>query len=501
MELGRKLLAFIFILFLVLVNLNIGSTSNPIPVESKRSRGTIIVNASGGGDYTHISWAIANASDGDTIYVEAGTYYEQFLISKAISLIGAGRENTTIDPGDTDFAMSISTNWVNVSDFNIRGSLGIDIENTNYCKIENNHFSNYSILMTNCRYTIIKNNIMTNGGIYIRGDRLEYWDTHTIENTNTVNGKPVYYWKNYVGDIVPSGTGQVILVNCTSTTIQNLDLSNCTTGITLAFSSQSRIKNNTCWNNRFDGIRLLYSNYNIVINNTCTYNEIGIDLDESTNNTISYSNCSFNGAAGIQLFQNSDDNTIQNNTCIGNRVSGITTYDSPITIINNTCSYNGDHGIRMSNYLGSIEKTSILNNTCNENNGIGILVTVSNSIIANNSCNLNTREGIFLLTTGSSAFNNICNLNNGSGIRVHYKNNHIFKNTCISNKQYGIYISPNAEDNHIYENVLENNGIDNIYPASPVDKKGNFYLSTIAVVILMLLVLVYPKVRKRWMGR
>jgi Right handed beta helix region len=59
---------------------------------------TLCVNPSGtGGCYNKIAMAIANASPNDTIKVAPGTYKEGVVIGKPLSLIGAGRGNTTID--------------------------------------------------------------------------------------------------------------------------------------------------------------------------------------------------------------------------------------------------------------------------------------------------------------------------------------------------------------------------------------------------------------------
>ena len=47
-------------------------------------------------DYPTISDAIRNASQGDTIYVKNGVYYENPVIDKSISIVGEDSENTIV---------------------------------------------------------------------------------------------------------------------------------------------------------------------------------------------------------------------------------------------------------------------------------------------------------------------------------------------------------------------------------------------------------------------
>jgi hypothetical protein len=71
---------------------------NPQPL----SRGdTLYVGGSGSGNYTKIQDAIDDASDGDTILVYPGVYYEnQILIDKALRIQGAEWATTIIDGSD-----------------------------------------------------------------------------------------------------------------------------------------------------------------------------------------------------------------------------------------------------------------------------------------------------------------------------------------------------------------------------------------------------------------
>lgn len=59
---------------------------------------TLCVNPGGtGGCSSTISQAVSKASEGDVIKVEPGTYKEDVVIGKALSLLGAGADDTFID--------------------------------------------------------------------------------------------------------------------------------------------------------------------------------------------------------------------------------------------------------------------------------------------------------------------------------------------------------------------------------------------------------------------
>jgi parallel beta-helix repeat protein len=90
-------------------------------------------------------------------------------------------------------------------------------------------------LVDSCNSTIL-NCTMLEDGICVMGEYLDMWNTHSIDTSNTVNTKPVYYWKNQTGGKIPPDAGQVILANCTNVGIENLNISNTSAGIQLGFS-------------------------------------------------------------------------------------------------------------------------------------------------------------------------------------------------------------------------------------------------------------------------
>jgi len=147
--------------------------------------------------------------------------------------------------------------------------------------------TNYGIYLGVSNSNIFMNNNMTSDGIVIIGNQLSNWNTHFIDTTNVVNGKPVRYWKNQTGGIVPSGAGQVILANCTGVTVENQNLSGGSNGLGLAYSSNCILNNNTAFSNKWRGFYLESSHNNLLTNNTLSSNnQMGLWITGSVSNLI-----------------------------------------------------------------------------------------------------------------------------------------------------------------------------------------------------------------------
>jgi nitrous oxidase accessory protein NosD len=115
------------LLILVLLTASCIIMFSPVQAEPR----TIVVPD----DYATITSAIANANDGDTVFVRKGTYAESTLnISKSVALKGENASNTVISnidnpPWDYSFpppsptvAIQINADNVKVSDFTISGA-------------------------------------------------------------------------------------------------------------------------------------------------------------------------------------------------------------------------------------------------------------------------------------------------------------------------------------------------------------------------------------------
>jgi len=115
-----------------------------------------------------------------------------------------------------------------------------------------------------------------------------------IDESNTVNGKPIYYWVNRQDVTVPLDAGYVALVNCSGITVKNLNLSSNGQGLLLADTTESSITQNNI-----------------------TDNIHGIYLCGSSNNTVTWNNITKNLANGIYLYY-SQNNTFFHNNFISN---------------------------------------------------------------------------------------------------------------------------------------------------------------------------------------
>ncbi|MEM3396847.1 MAG: NosD domain-containing protein [Thermoplasmata archaeon] len=188
-------------------------------------------------------------------------------------------------------------------------------------------------------------NKMWNCGIIMAGYELENWNTHEIDITNTVNGKPVGYYKNQKGGTIQSNIGQLILANCTNMTASGLELSNASAGIQLGFSSYNIINENTLTGHSCHGLYLWYSDHNYITNNSIAGNYQGIYFRTANSNSIIDNNVSGN-TYGIYLY-NSCKNEIKNNWLCANKEYGVflTDYSSSNYLLHNYFVGNGESSL------------------------------------------------------------------------------------------------------------------------------------------------------------
>ena len=304
-----------------------------------------------------IQEGIDNASAGGIVYVYNGTYYENVDIDKTISLIGENRNTTIIDgsgSGDVVY-VHFSADYVNISGFSIQDSgedySGIQIE-SDYNNISNNVIknNNYSLgvyLDYSTDNNLVENEFINNS-IFLIGENLSDF-IHNIEN-NTVNEKPLYYYKNEQSSFaVPSDAGAVILVNCTNATVRDENISHVSTGIEIYYSQNITITNNSITNS-FCGILLCYSDYSNLSFNNVSISYIGLLLVYSDYNLIKGNNISYNLFIGLFI------EFCGNNTIVANDI-GINFFGLGLAYSNNNSIY---HNNFMNNFVHAADDGSNL---------------------------------------------------------------------------------------------------------------------------------------------
>ena len=345
--------------------------------------------------------------------------------------------------GGIDLSQSNTNSISNNNCSNNGNSISLGASNDN--SVTNNNCSNdkNGIYLWNSKNNKLTGNIMLECGIVIEAYRLSFY-TQGIDESNTVNGKPVYYWKDIEGGRIPDGAGQVILVNCTNIAVENQNLNNASMGIQIAFSPYITIKNNDCSNSKDNGIFLYRSNNNSISDNNCSNSrDDGIYLRDSSNNSISHNNCLSNKRSSIYL-RDSNNNKLRGNAMLE---SGIVIRGDSISAytheIDETNTVNG----KPVYYWKDVEGGRIPDGA-----GQVILVNCSNVIVENQNLN-NASNGIeIVFSSYITTKNNDCSNSKADGIFLYNSNNNsISNNNCSSNNKYGIYLLY-SDNNLIYLN-------------------------------------------------
>jgi len=246
-------------IILLFIGMNIPSTgttvdkSSTIPYDGK----TLYAGGSGPNNYTKIQDAIDDASDGDTVFVFNGTYYENVVVNKSIDLIGEDK-NTTIIDGNR-YVINITADEVTISGFTIQ-----DYTNGSHA---------YIGIFIRSDHNIISGNILT--GNVSHGIEMYQSESNIISNniiTRVYDGIVLSFDErnnNISGNIIKDCEAGIILVWYTNNnSIFGNTLTNNTWGITTAMFNINGIISKNNISDSYTGIIALNCfNYKITKNN------------------------------------------------------------------------------------------------------------------------------------------------------------------------------------------------------------------------------------------
>jgi parallel beta-helix repeat protein len=316
-------------------------------------------------DYATIQEAINNASDGDTILVAAGTYYEHVVVNKTVTLIGEDVNTTIIDGSSTGHVVNVISDNVNITGFTVQHSgnvhmpaleAGICLNRTTGCNISGNSviengFAGISLL-DSPHNLITGNNVSRSGwgGIHlmnssrntVSGNTLDSiglqqnWgggiNGHVTSNYNNIADNVItncvygmFYHASAYNSICRNNISAIVSVGIwlQDQVSHNVVAENKLANATVAVWLQGPNTNNTLVANVVTscnvGFNLTqYSTSNSLLNNTATNCHVGVQLSGSNQNNVSgnhfsENNCSLSLSASY--YNRIFDNEIDNNRC------------------------------------------------------------------------------------------------------------------------------------------------------------------------------------------
>ena len=396
---------------------------------------TLYVGGDGPGNYSRIQDAIDNATDGDTVFVYGGSYYENIVVDKeGLLLQGENKFNTVIDIENTaDDAVVISAEGVTFQGFTVTNARnkdkdiwdqsGIEIYSSNVTVKESIISNNRLGLMTYTsahNLTICDNSFFYDGffpGNYLISNDIPKESLFLNVSNNTVNGRPLYYYQTIHNDVVDIDAGQVILVNCTNVIIKDMCLTYTDFSIMLYYCSNCIIENSIVADT--DGEVILFYSENNTIQNITSINSMhGICLDiGSKNNTVRYNEV-YGNYVGISVITSCSGNRIYGNKIHDNKWGvKITSYSKNLpshdNIVYENEVYKNSIGIRIATTFGNLPHSTYNNTIINNNllkNSIGVLLYLSEgNIIKNNTFERNLVSAVFRGCSYNTWHNNYWN--------------------------------------------------------------------------------------------
>lgn len=415
-------------------------------------------------DFGSIQQAIDNVKEGGKVFVHKGTCFENLTITKSLVLMGEDCKTTIIDAQLKATVILVCADNVTITGFTVKISdtetpsnymrpdklHGIHLLHANYCNISGNKvtYNGYGIWLYDSNYNSISENNCTDNwtgirmeasgnnqitenslqsnhyGIRFYGSQNNLLKGNTIrennqgfrgsedsfvnqiDESNTLNDKPIIYWNNQHQRTVQGDVAFVFLLNCSEIVVQNLNFVTGYYGVVCINSKNCTIQNCNI-KDHYYGIWLYNSSNITVTQNNLTENNLPgtVQLYVSNNNTISKKKFIANFYS-IKL-SNSTYNSIFENTIIDGPTEAIAFFDA------------------------SKHNKVTANNISNNRGGIWFQYPTANTEECYSNYNLINKNvikeckdwGILLGPTSQNTFteNNITN--NGQGVRFYTKEN------------------------------------------------------------------------------
>jgi len=459
---------------ILLISLVIPSIHSNEPTDTQRGI-TLYVGGSGPGNYSTIQSAINASNPSDMVYVYNGTYDENIIINKSISLIGENK-NSTIINGDTtlsDTTFQIINEEITISQLTLTHDIPPIYKNKNF-EIPSGKYGHYegitientasNTLISQCH---IKNYTFDHGaGLWIYGNNNSIIDCDFDNNPILLSDNT--FGNNTIKENLFSNMSFIYFEMTKNNIIQNNTFDS---GGLLLIGSQDANFIHTIQDNIINNkpIQYIKDSSNLNINNIDIGQLILVNCSD-----ISISNMIFNHSfTGLEIA--SCSNIIFNNCLFEENLLG-----SKIDLSENITATNNNFSDCLYASQNLLSNIYIENNTIAENED-GVSIHYCTGHIQSNTIAYNNLTAIILeQSTNTTISLNKIHHNNQSGILILRSDNNTIQNNSLKNNQRGISLQLAGNNNTIYHNNFINNNInaidygnniwDNGYPSG-----GNYW--------------------------
>jgi len=415
----------------------------------------------------------------NTIISRNTVNYNEFTGIQLASSENCNISENNVNENSEGIFIQVSNNViVSGNSINNNDGTGINLVLSNNNNITNNVINNnFGGVTINGGYNnTLSGNNMTECGVVLLGSVQEELTSYILDDTNLVNGNPLFCFINEIGLGKDNFTnpGQIILINCSDSLISGFNISHATMGIISYYCVNNSIYNNNISFCDIAGIGMWFCSNHVISGNSIELSGFFITGTPDSFYSNNFTSNMVNGKdfyyyvneTGLgkdnftnpgQIFLINCNDSIVSNLNVSYATIGVCMLGKNITISNITASHNLI-GVMMANSNDCI----ISDNTLNDNGWCGMYlgrnwnITIRNNIINEN--------GIGIDFLFNCQYNNITENtinNNGRGIQIegwggNFDNNNISRNTINNNNREGILLQ-NSNNNTLLENTLNNN--------------------------------------------
>ncbi len=310
----KKLVSTLIVIFMLLL------TALPFgTVGLEQLNKTIYVDDDGTADYIKIQDAVDNASEGDTVFVYSGTYYEHVIINNSILLIGENKTTTIINGENKGTNIEINADRVTVSGFSIIRSCnrsgnmyaGILVKSSDNKIYENILYNHYRVgidVVSGSNNEFLSNNISANCCFRI----IDVDNNKIYDNAINSGDKGIYMHNSsnneIYGNIIKSklerevNNGIYITYHSNSNIIKNNIISNFLIGILIDYSLNIQVERNHFEGNYYNDIALQWGYFCKITCNNFMSNTKEREIDYEWAFTTKFDSNYWNGPRTVPKF-------------------------------------------------------------------------------------------------------------------------------------------------------------------------------------------------------